>query len=126
MARLRILVVDDEPALNEAHAGLLRLAGHEVWTAGDGQRAAELAATHRFDLILSDETMPRMSGRELLHHLRAQCRRPFWFVLVTVHSYPDSRERVPGCDQYLTKPLHRDVLSQVALECAEALAQAAA
>ena len=59
----RVLVVDDEPALLRAYARTLEAAGHEVVTAAEGQSALAAFRHASFDLVISDITMPGMSGR---------------------------------------------------------------
>ena len=63
---MRILVVDDEPALRHTISAILHEEGHEVATATDGEDAlAKLAATPA-DLILCDVRMPSMDGMTFL------------------------------------------------------------
>jgi signal transduction histidine kinase len=66
-ARGRVLLVDDDPAVLSATSGLLGSAGFDVHVARDGVEAVELLTQHdgRFDLVLTDATMPRMDGHEL-------------------------------------------------------------
>lgn len=59
-ARLRVLIVDDEPAIRRALQRVLAV--HEVTTAADGQEAIALLAQREFDVILCDLTMPGVSG----------------------------------------------------------------
>jgi two-component system NtrC family sensor kinase len=65
----RILVVDDEPAVAEFVALALRADGHQVEILHDGRQAREAIRDRRFDLVLTDLRMPRMSGRELYEDL---------------------------------------------------------
>ena len=69
---MRLLVVEDEPALCQSIAEGLRLDGYEVDTCGDGQEALELCCVERFALILLDLSLPGLDGMELLRHLRAE------------------------------------------------------
>jgi CheY-like chemotaxis protein len=70
----RILVVDDEPALCELLARMLRDAGFLVVKACDGQAGWNLvgSAAESFDLVVTDSRMPGMSGTEFIHRLREQ------------------------------------------------------
>ena len=68
-AGLRILLVDDERPILEAVSRILQRLGHDVWTTTCGDDAMALARIERFDVIMSDLRMPRMSGRELHAHL---------------------------------------------------------
>lgn len=91
--KFKILVVDDEDSIRKFFTTVLRMRGHEIVDARDGEEALELfqqATTDRkpFDLVLSDLQMPRMEGNEL--------RRALPNVFFIVHSgRPDLlRERV--------------------------------
>jgi two-component system, cell cycle sensor histidine kinase and response regulator CckA len=70
---VRILVVDDDEMVRSVCCGMLRLLQHEVLTAASGSEAIEqvVAQESRFDLILLDDAMPQMSGRETLAQLFA-------------------------------------------------------
>src|SRR5205807_5444381 len=66
-----VLLVDDEPAVLRAFKRALERADHQVATALDGQSALELVRSGgRFDVIVSDLNMPRLSGTEFLRAIR--------------------------------------------------------
>ena len=67
---MRILVVDDEPAVLETMAEILRTRSYVVATASDGLEGMSAIQTHPPDLIISDLTMPRMSGAEFIASVR--------------------------------------------------------
>jgi two-component system NtrC family sensor kinase len=69
-ARLRVLVVDDEPHILHYMRATLEAWGHDVAVAGDGAEGLRLATAGRFDLIISDLRMPRLGGREFFEELR--------------------------------------------------------
>lgn len=77
---LRILLVDDEPALLTVLARILDRRGHAVTTATNGYAAFELASHRPFDLVISDLTMPECTGVELASLLES--------------SYPALRQRL--------------------------------
>jgi PAS domain S-box-containing protein len=60
-----ILVVDDDPALLESTARMLRRHGYAVHEAGSGTRALAIASRQDLDLLVTDSVMPHMSGRDL-------------------------------------------------------------
>jgi two-component system cell cycle sensor histidine kinase/response regulator CckA len=66
-----ILVVDDDVAVREVAARVLRRAGYRVLEAGDGSEALEVARSQvgPLDLLLTDVVMPGMNGRELAERL---------------------------------------------------------
>ncbi|MDT7856773.1 ATP-binding protein [Rubrivirga sp. S365] len=70
-AGLRLLVVDDEPMVRTVTTKLLRMRGHEVEDADGGPAALDvLAAEPPFDVVVTDLSMPEMSGRELASIIR--------------------------------------------------------
>jgi signal transduction histidine kinase len=71
-AGISILVVDDEVEVAELIAGILRKEGCLVEHAVSGERALELLAERRFDIMLSDLNMPGIDGRGLYEAVRAQ------------------------------------------------------
>ncbi|MDB6095312.1 MAG: hypothetical protein JWM32_2874 [Verrucomicrobia bacterium] len=66
-----ILVIDDEEWILELAGELLRSDGHIVETAGNGQKALEILARQKFDVIVSDWKMPGLNGIRLYEHLAA-------------------------------------------------------
>ena len=69
---LRILVVDDEPMVRLVTTKLLRMRGHAVDDADGGQAALDCLATVVYDLVVTDLSMPGMSGRELAAQIRTR------------------------------------------------------
>lgn len=67
-----ILVVDDEPLIREVLGELLADEGYLVGRAADGQEALDQVDARPPDLIVSDVTMPRIGGVELVRRLRAR------------------------------------------------------
>lgn len=77
----RILLVEDEPALQEAMLRVLKDAGYDVLAASDGVAALELVGDESIDLVVTDIVMPAMGGPELVQKLRE--RRPALRALYT-------------------------------------------
>lgn len=69
----RVLVIDDEAGLREVMAEVLEEEGFTVEVAADGEQALErlLGGEVQVDVIVTDDEMPRLSGREMLRRLRA-------------------------------------------------------
>ena len=67
---LRVLVAEDEPLAALVIEDVLVGEGHAVALAQDGAAALELAAEQRFDVLLTDLAMPRVTGLELIRRLR--------------------------------------------------------
>lgn len=70
-ARGKALVVDDNVALARVTQFALTRAGFDARIAGNGRKALEFAQAERFDIIISDQQMPEMTGLELCRRLRA-------------------------------------------------------
>jgi CheY-like chemotaxis protein len=68
---LHILVVDDEPSVSASILWALKPFGHTIKVVSDGEQAlAYLASEPTIDLIITDHSMPRLSGLELVRRLR--------------------------------------------------------
>jgi len=70
--RLRVLVAEDERLAALAIEDVLTEFGHEVVLAEDGQAALDFATARRFDVLITDLAMPRMTGWELIPRIREQ------------------------------------------------------
>jgi two-component system NtrC family response regulator len=107
----RVLIVDDEAAQLELVGGFLQKRGFDVALAPDGRAALEAFAREPFDLVLTDQKMPGLSGLELLDAIRA--RNPETAVIVMT-AYGTVEMAVAaikaGAADYLTKPLNLDEL----------------
>jgi DNA-binding response OmpR family regulator len=67
----KILVAEDERDIRELIGFTLRHHGHEVVSAANGEEALRLAQADKFDIILLDVRMPRMTGYEVCQRLKA-------------------------------------------------------
>jgi DNA-binding response OmpR family regulator len=65
-----ILVVDDEPSIQDLMVEFLTMAGYRVDTAGSGEAALAKIGTDRYDLVISDLKMPGMGGAQFYDRLR--------------------------------------------------------
>src|SRR2546423_6830042 len=69
---MRILVVDDEPAVRQAVERALRLDGHDVLLAADGGEALDALELRPPDAVVLDLLMPRVDGLELCRRMRGR------------------------------------------------------
>jgi signal transduction histidine kinase/CheY-like chemotaxis protein len=116
---LRVLVVDDEEAMQDALCKLLETEGAIVSRASDGAQALEKALTQDFALILMDVRMPVVDGLGATSRLRAA---GFWrpIIALTASATPDQRAAclAAGCNDHLTKPIAAgDLVSKIASVC---------
>jgi two-component system, OmpR family, response regulator MprA len=102
---MRILVVDDEPAVRDAVDRALRLEGHDVALAEDGRAALDSVAAAPPDMLVLDLLMPRIDGLEVCRRLRAAGDRTPVLVLTARDAIADRvRGLDAGADDYLVKP----------------------
>jgi two-component system, NtrC family, response regulator HydG len=120
---MRILVVDDEPAVRFALVELLGDAGHAVRAAEHAPAALAALEGEAADLVISDLSMPAMNGLELLGEVRARHEATL-FVLLTAHG--DERVAVEalklGAYDYIPKPFDNDEILALADRAREVLA----
>lgn len=64
--KIRLLIVDDDPATRELMGGFFMEKGYFVFLAGDGEEALKLLGEEKVDLVIADYQMPRMDGKELV------------------------------------------------------------
>lgn len=112
----RILVVDDNVDTAKGMARLLKLLGHEVWTAYNGNEAMKIAREREPDFVLLDIGLPEMDGFEVARRLRQE-ERGRKAVIVAVSGYGQeedlARGRVVGFDHHLVKPIDHDALLMI-------------
>jgi DNA-binding response OmpR family regulator len=102
---IKILVVEDDPAILRGLADNLRFEGYDVITASDGETGERLQKTHKPDLIVLDLMLPRLGGLDLCRRLRKEgVHTPV--LMLTAKS--EESDRVTGldtgADDYVTKP----------------------
>jgi len=108
-----ILLVEDNEINQEVAVALLGNAGFVVEVAGNGQRAIELLANKRFDLVLMDMQMPVMDGLEATRRWRASEKGTHLpVVAMTANAMSSDRERCieAGMDDFVSKPFDPDDL----------------
>jgi signal transduction histidine kinase/FixJ family two-component response regulator len=117
-----VLLVDDDPALLDACLGMLTVLGHEVEAFADGGRALEALreAPDRFELLMTDQTMPRISGLQLAAKAK-EIAGGLRVLLVTGYSPEVGQEDAlaMGVEGFLMKPF---TLSQLSAKVNEIMA----
>ena len=105
---LKILIVDDSAECAESLARLLRLLGHEVWTADCGQAGVDEASRRYHDLILIDLGMREMDGYEVARRLRDNfATRDANIVAISGMATEEDKQKaiLAGFDRHLAKPV---------------------
>ena len=101
----RLLYVEDEDSLRTLVKSQLESEGFEVDTADDGDTGIEMVGKGSYEVILLDMRMPRVSGIEVLKHLRAKKSSSRVIVLTAVDDLSVAIEAVKnGANDYITKP----------------------
>ena len=108
---MRVLIVEDDPAIVRFLERGLAAHGHQAVTADNGQGGVQMAADETVDFVLLDIMLPGMDGQEVLRRIRA--RRPGVPVLMLT-ARDEVRDKVRaldgGADDYLTKPFDLEEL----------------
>lgn len=107
----KILVADDDPDILELVQTFLEMAGHDVVVAADGLSAYEILSAHPFDISVLDNSMPGMTGPEVVAACQALEPRPVMVLLSALASRQDIRDGfLAGADDYISKPFARQEL----------------
>lgn len=100
---IRILIVEDEPAISGLIKMNLKRSGYNCDCAFDGEQAADLISKNVYDLILLDIMLPKINGYELIEYIR-----PLEIPVIFLTAKGDLNERVKGlklgAEDYIVKP----------------------
>jgi two-component system, OmpR family, response regulator len=107
----RILVADDDRIVREWLTGILRAERFIVSTAADGAATLKRLRSSRFDLVLLDIRMPRISGLDVLAALRRKKNAPKVIVITSDDSPATVLAAIrENAHQYIAKPINREAL----------------
>jgi len=109
----KVLIVDDDPGVQEIMARILSGKKFETETASSGYEAGIKVARFKPGLIILDLFMPEMSGFELCRQIRKDPETAHLKILaMTGHDNRENRDRIiaAGADGYLAKPVGKNVL----------------
>ncbi|MDH5649480.1 MAG: response regulator transcription factor [Gammaproteobacteria bacterium] len=108
---MRLLVIEDEPALLNQLQSQLKKAGYAVDTAANGRDGLFMGNEYPFDLAVVDVGLPNLSGIEVIQKWR-QNKRQFPVLILTARGrWQDKVEGLEaGADDYLVKPFHAEEL----------------
>jgi two-component system chemotaxis response regulator CheY len=111
-----ILAVDDSGSLRQMVVFSLKASGYQVTEAVDGQDGLEKARSQVFDLVLTDQNMPRMDGLTLIKSLRglpAYQRVPILMLTTEASDEMKMKGRAMGANGWLVKPFDPQRLTEV-------------
>lgn len=112
----KILVVDDSKSIRRMACFCLRDAGYQVTEAVDGVDAMNISQAQHFDLVLTDQNMPRMEGLVLIRHLRDQPAYQNTPILILTNESSDemkAKGRAVKATGWLVKPFNPEQLLAV-------------
>lgn len=107
---LRILVIDDEPAMIGAVAALVGSVGHRVSAAYDGHEALRRFDADRPDLVILDLAMPGLDGIAVCQEIRRRGTTPIIVLSGEGHEAAKVEALDAGADDYVTKPFGKEEL----------------
>jgi len=125
---LRLLIVDDDPALLQSLCNTLQQEGHQITPADGGQAGIDAFAQAKqaqvpFDVVITDLGMPQVDGRQVIDSVRAASPRTPIILLTGWGQHPFAdHERPPEVNRLLSKPAH---LRELRAALAELTAQPA-
>jgi DNA-binding response OmpR family regulator len=113
-----ILVVDDDPVIQNLLALNFEMEGYSVATASDGAEALDSIAARRPDVVVLDVMMPKVDGIEVVRRMKADATTaavPVLLLSARAQAKDVSEGLEAGADAYMTKPFDpADLLDRVA------------
>jgi diguanylate cyclase (GGDEF)-like protein len=110
-AEIRLLVVEDDPAIRQAQADALQTAGFQVETAADGVVAVQKIGADPYDAVITDLRLPGQDGRAVLRAAKQVDERTAVIVTSAYGTIETAVELMrEGADDFLPKPVTRDRL----------------
>jgi len=108
---MRVLLIEDDSAVAQSIALMLRSASFNVYTTDLGEEGIDLGKIYDYDIILLDLNLPDMSGFDVLRKLRVSRVRTPVLILSGLAGTEDKIKGLGyGADDYMTKPFHKDEL----------------
>jgi len=114
MAKMRILIAEDEDISRLLLSAALMKLGHDVHQAANGGEAWDAWQNNQFQFVISDWMMPDLDGLEFCRRIRAEQRADYtYIVLLTSRSGKTNylEAMTAGADDFITKPFEKDELS---------------
>ena len=109
---LDILVVDDEAAIRQSVAEVLRASGHRVTVAGDGAEAQIRLGSHAYDLMVTDIRLPEVDGLTLFRRVKKESPMTDVILITAFGAVAEAVGALKeGANDYLTKPVDLDEIA---------------
>lgn len=115
-----ILIVDDELTSRDLCRDFLESEGYTIETVGEVRKALALLSVKKFDLVLTDLSMPEMGGIKLVEQIRYHHPATSVIIMTAFGSVGSAVESMrAGAYDYITKPFPRDLLRATVRRCLE-------
>lgn len=110
----KILIVEDDRAMQHIFTEILKIDGYHTMSACDGEKAIELLSSYRPDVILLDLYLPKMTGYEVLAHIQASgMYEETKIIIVTANNNIMNRPEADLADIVMLKPINMMHLRQI-------------
>lgn len=113
---ITVLYVEDEDMMRESVVMLLKRRFKKVLVAANGLEAIDIYKAENPDIVITDLQMPVMDGMELARQIRALGNTP----IVVVSAFNDDSHQVPEANGRLLKPIRKNDLFDIVLDCLSA------
>jgi CheY-like chemotaxis protein len=101
----RILIVDDEPQVANTIRLLLEIGGHKIEIVEDAERALAVFEPGKFDLVITDLSLPKMNGTDLARAIRAHAAtQPIILITAYAESIARDQEQLANVNRLMGKP----------------------
>ncbi|RME62282.1 MAG: sigma-54-dependent Fis family transcriptional regulator, partial [Candidatus Dadabacteria bacterium] len=111
---MKVLIVDDDTQMQMALQAALKVDSYITFTAENGEEALKLLEQEEFDIIISDQRMPGISGQELLAIIKERGINVPFIMITAYGTISDAVEAMQlGADDFLTKPFNANDLRNV-------------
>ncbi len=110
----QVLLIDDDQIILDLLETVLTMKGHRSTLAKDGETGLRLAKEQKFDLVITDLNLPKVTGWDIIKQLKSSDEtRAIPVIALSAHSDADDRDaaHTAGCDAYVAKPL--DAVSMI-------------
>jgi len=108
---MNILLIEDDPILNETIADFLKLNGNSVVSLTDGGKAIDVINDAEFNLYIIDINIPHINGLEIVKHIRqTDLQTPIIMMTASIELESLKSAYKNGCDDYIKKPFYLDEL----------------
>ena len=110
---MQILIADDEKEVVEMMRGFLSRRGFSVNIAFDGAKALEAIETNKYDLVFLDESMPELTGLEIVKRIRENHDKPKIVMVTGYSAIKEDFAKLVGVDDYIEKPIDLEKIEEI-------------